>query len=104
VHLFHGIGLFRKPSKKCQITKNESPQQITILKTPGHTYGSISVVYGDYVIVGDAAPLRENILGDILPSVIVDYRAAKGSLRRIKLLKKNIITGHDGIVYKEEFL
>jgi glyoxylase-like metal-dependent hydrolase (beta-lactamase superfamily II) len=78
--------------------------EITILKTPGHTYGSISIVYGDYVIVGDAAPLRENILGDILPSVIVDYRAAKGSLRRIKLLKKNIITGHDGIVYKEEFL
>ncbi|ADC68726.1 beta-lactamase domain protein [Methanocaldococcus sp. FS406-22] len=78
--------------------------EITILKTPGHTYGSISIVYGDYVIVGDAAPLRENILGDILPLVIVDYRAAKGSLRRIKLLKKNIITGHDGIVYKEEFL
>jgi glyoxylase-like metal-dependent hydrolase (beta-lactamase superfamily II) len=78
--------------------------EITIIKTPGHTYGSISVVYGDYIIVGDAAPLKENILGDVLPLDIVDYRAAKGSLRRIKLLKKNVITGHDGIVYREEFL
>ncbi|XRP96645.1 MBL fold metallo-hydrolase [Methanocaldococcus sp. 16A] len=78
--------------------------EITIIKTPGHTYGSISVVYEDYVIVGDAAPLKNNILDDIPPSIMVDYRAAKGSLRRIKLLKKNVITGHDGIVYKEEFL
>ena len=78
--------------------------EIAIIKTPGHTYGSISVVYGDYIIVGDAAPLKENILGDILPLSIVDYRAAKGSLRRIKLLKKNIITGHDGIVYRDEYV
>jgi len=79
-------------------------EEITIIKTPGHTWGSISVVYGDFIIVGDAAPLKVNVLEDIPPSINVDYRSAKGSLRRIKLLKKHIITGHDGIVYKEEFL
>ena len=79
-------------------------EEITNIKTPGHTWGSISVVYGDFIIVGDAAPLKINVLEDIPPSINVDYRSAKGSLRRIKLLKKHIITGHDGIVYKEEFL
>ena len=79
-------------------------EEITIIKTPGHTWGSISVVYGDFIIVGDAAPLKINVLEDIPPSINVDYRSAKGSLRRIKLLKKHIITGHDGIVYREEFL
>ena len=62
-------------------------REITIIKTPGHTYGSISIVYGEYVIVGDAAPLKANILENIPPSINVDYRSAKGSLRRIKLLK-----------------
>ncbi|EHP87433.1 MBL fold metallo-hydrolase [Methanotorris formicicus] len=73
--------------------------EVIILKTPGHTWGSISVVYGNYIVAGDAVPLKDNALLDIPPAVRVDYRSAKGSLRRIKLLKKNIITGHDGIVY-----
>jgi glyoxylase-like metal-dependent hydrolase (beta-lactamase superfamily II) len=78
--------------------------EITILKTPGHTWGSISVVYDNYIIAGDAVPLKGNILSDIPPAVRVDNRAAKGSLRRVKLLRKNIITGHDGIVYVNEIL
>ncbi|WP_423793136.1 MBL fold metallo-hydrolase [Methanocaldococcus indicus] len=79
-------------------------EEITIIKTPGHTYGSISVLYEDYIIVGDAAPLKENILNNKVPENIVDFRAAKGSIRRIKMLKKNIITGHEGIVYVNEYL
>ena len=78
-------------------------EEIIILKTPGHTWGSISIIYKDFVVAGDAVPLKENILNDILPEIRVDNRAAKGSLRRIKLLKKNVITGHDGIVYVDEF-
>ncbi|ACX72938.1 beta-lactamase domain protein [Methanocaldococcus vulcanius M7] len=103
---YNGCKLYTSIDEIEEFTPIEKFQddEITILKTPGHTYGSVSVVYGDYVIVGDAAPLRENIIEDILPPSIVDYRSAKGSLRRIKLLKKNVITGHDGIVYKEEFI
>ncbi|NPA62690.1 MAG: MBL fold metallo-hydrolase [Methanococci archaeon] len=78
--------------------------EITILKTPGHTYGSISIIYDNYIIAGDTVPLKDTILKDIFPSKIVDYRATKGSLRRIKLLGKHIITGHDGIIYKNEYL
>ena len=73
--------------------------EITIIKTPGHTYGSISVIYGDYVVVGDAIPLKDNYYKNIPPRVRVDERACLGSLKRIKMLKKNIITGHDGIIY-----
>ncbi len=77
-------------------------KEIEIIETPGHTYGSISVIYKDYVIVGDAAPLKENILKKIPPRLHVDRELAIKSLEKIISLKKNIITGHDGILYLKE--
>ncbi|WP_456419657.1 MBL fold metallo-hydrolase [Methanocaldococcus infernus] len=83
--------------------ENFKDDEITIINTPGHTYGSISIIYKDYVVVGDAIPLRDNLFKNIPPRVRVDYRSAMGSIKRIKMLKKNIVTGHDGIIYKDEY-
>lgn len=73
--------------------------EIEIIETPGHTYGSISVIYKDYVVVGDAAPLKENIIKKIPPRLHVDRELAMKSLEKIISLNKNIVTGHDGIYY-----
>ncbi len=72
-------------------------EEILIINTPGHTWGSISVVHGDYVIVGDAVPYRNCIDLWEIPS-FVDEIAMKSSLTRILRLGKKIVTGHDGIV------
>ncbi|AEF95858.1 MBL fold metallo-hydrolase [Methanotorris igneus] len=76
--------------------------EIEIIDTPGHTWGSISIIYKDYVIVGDAAPLKRNILENIPPGVRVSEKVALRSLQKIRSLKKHVITGHDGIVYADE--
>ena len=77
--------------------------EIEIIETPGHTMDSISVIYEDYLISGDASPLKNNILNDRAPGVFVDLELALNSLKRIRSLQKNIITGHDGILYKNEY-
>jgi len=79
-------------------------KEIEILETPGHTWDSISVVYGDYIVVGDAAPLKDNIIKEVAPGINVDRELALNTLRRIKSLGKHIITGHDGIYFQETLL
>ncbi len=78
--------------------------EIEIIETPGHTEDSISVTYSDYIVVGDASPLKDNILKDIEPKLNIDEKLALDTLKKIKNLKKNIITGHEGIQYKDEYL
>ena len=75
-------------------------KEIEILETPGHTWDSISVVYGDYIVVGDAAPLKDNIIKEVAPGINVDRELALNTLRRIKSLGKHIVTGHDGIYFQ----
>ena len=77
--------------------------EITIINTPGHTWGSISVLYRDYIIVGDAVPNREALISRKLARC-VDEISARSSLNRIIRLGKNIITGHDGIIRADESL
>uniref|UniRef100_A9A709 Metallo-beta-lactamase domain-containing protein 1 n=1 Tax=Methanococcus maripaludis (strain C6 / ATCC BAA-1332) TaxID=444158 RepID=A9A709_METM6 len=83
--------------------KELNDPEIEIIETPGHTMDSISVIYGDYLISGDASPLKNNILKEISSGVFVDLELALNSLKRIKSLQKNIVTGHDGILYKSEY-
>ncbi len=71
--------------------------EVIVINTPGHTWGSISVIHGYYVIVGDAVPYRNCIDRWEIPS-FVDEIAMKSSLTRILRLGKKIVTGHDGIV------
>jgi glyoxylase-like metal-dependent hydrolase (beta-lactamase superfamily II) len=77
---------------------NEEDREIEIVETPGHTYDSISIIYGDYIVAGDATPLKNNILQDIEPKLNVDSELALKTLKWIKSLKKKIITGHEGEV------
>lgn len=96
--------LFKNAKIIDRITFKElNDPEIQIIMTPGHTMDSISVIYQDYVITGDAVPLKNNILKEIPPGVHVDSNLALDSLKRIKKLNKNIITGHDGILYKNEY-
>ncbi len=83
---------------------NPVGDEIEIIKTPGHTPDSISVIYKEYIVVGDAAPLKNNILKNIPPKLIYDAGIALASLRRIKSIGKNIVTGHEGIVYRDEYI
>ena len=83
--------------------KELNDPEIEIIETPGHTMDSISVIYEDYLISGDASPLKTNILKERAPGVFVDLELALNSLKKIKSLQKNIVTGHDGILYKNEY-
>lgn len=40
----------------------------------------------------------------IPPKLNVDEKLALESLKKIRKLRKNVITGHEGIVYKEKLL
>jgi len=79
--------------------KSLKDNEIEILETPGHTWDSISVVHGDYIVVGDAVPLKDNIIKEVAPGINVDRELALNTLRRIKSLGKHIVTGHDGIYF-----
>jgi len=76
-------------------------REIEILETPGHTWDSISVLYRDYIVVGDAAPLKDNIVKEVAPGICVDRDLALKTLKRIKSLGKHIVTGHDGIYFQD---
>ncbi len=77
--------------------------EIMIINTPGHTWGSISVVYGDYVIVGDAIPTKDCIKRRSIPRY-VDEIAMRSSLTRILKLGRRIVTGHDGVIEHDRSL
>jgi glyoxylase-like metal-dependent hydrolase (beta-lactamase superfamily II) len=76
---------------------------INIIETPGHTYGSISVVVKDklksktYVVAGDALPIQENYLKWIPPGINFDPKIALASMRRIVDLADFVIPGHDNM-------
>ncbi|WP_048057962.1 MBL fold metallo-hydrolase [Methanothermococcus okinawensis] len=78
--------------------KELDDDEIKIIETPGHTEDSISVIYEDYIVVGDASPLKDNILKDIEPKLNIDEELALNTLKKIKSLKKKIITGHEGLI------
>ncbi|HID47654.1 MAG TPA: MBL fold metallo-hydrolase [Methanococcaceae archaeon] len=77
-------------------------REIEILETPGHTWDSISVIHGNYIVVGDAVPLRDNVVKEVAPGVNVNRELALKTLKMIKSLEKHIVTGHDGIFYNNK--
>ena len=82
--------------------KSLKDRDIEILETPGHTWDSISVIYGDYIVVGDAIPLKDNIIKEVAPGINVNRELALNTLKKIKSLGKHIITGHDGIYFQSK--
>ena len=71
---------------------------VTVIETPGHTSGSISVLVKsevDYVICGDALPTRSNYESMAPPAVHVDRRLAVSSMERIIEAADVVLPGHD---------
>ena len=91
----------RFPSGKARILKNFPSGYVAgveIMKTPGHTLDSISVIAGDAICAGDA--VREN---HIRNKRIPKYRSGEmylGSLKKIFNLSKikKIIPGHGKVI------
>lgn len=71
---------------------------VTVIETPGHTPGSISVLVRsdvDYIICGDALPTRANYESMSPPAVHVDRRLAVSSMERIIEAADMVVPGHD---------
>ena len=71
---------------------------VSVIETPGHTRGSISVLVRsdrDYVICGDALPTRSNYECMTPPAVHIDRRLAVSSLERVICLADVVVPGHD---------
>jgi glyoxylase-like metal-dependent hydrolase (beta-lactamase superfamily II) len=74
---------------------------VTIIETPGHTKGSISVVVKvqeenrTYVLSGDALPIHDNYLKWVPPGINFDPEISLKSMQRIVDIADIIIPGHD---------
>ncbi|NLI73761.1 MAG: MBL fold metallo-hydrolase [Euryarchaeota archaeon] len=71
---------------------------VTLMHTPGHTEGSMSVVVdsGDatYVITGDAIPTKDNHDRWIPPGINIDPELALSSMKCICQIGNIVIPGH----------
>ena len=75
-------------------------QGVSIVPTPGHTKGSVSVfVEGRrrYAICGDALPTRANYDNHTPPSVNIDPRLALRSMDAIVSWTDVVVPGHDSL-------
>jgi N-acyl homoserine lactone hydrolase len=71
---------------------------VSVIETPGHTGGSISVVVRsdvDYVICGDALPTKSNYESMLPPAIHIDRRLALLSMERIIRTADIVVPGHD---------
>lgn len=78
---------------------------VRMVHTPGHTPGSCSVFVSadrDYVITGDACPLKDNFTKMKVPAHNCDTAAALDSLERIKAFADVVIPGHDGPFFTQK--
>jgi N-acyl homoserine lactone hydrolase len=71
---------------------------ITLVHTPGHTPGTMSVFVEaerKYAIVGDAIPTFENVRRWVPPGIVCDAEAALRSMKKIVSFADVVIPGHD---------
>lgn len=84
---------FRRADEGMELTP-----RVSIMHTPGHTAGSISVIARTddevYVIAGDAIPTIENYETMSPPRINIDKRLALESMRRIIDAASRVIPGH----------
>ena len=76
----------------------EVAEKVSLMHTPGHTLGSMSVVVeaedGRYVLAGDALPTRDNYEKWVPPGLNVGPELALASMRRIVETAEIIVPGH----------
>jgi len=71
---------------------------LRIMKTPGHSQDSISVVIEAsqiVVVAGDALPTFDNFLKNVPPALHIDKDLAVSSMERIIGLADVVVPGHD---------
>ncbi len=68
----------------------------SVLQTPGHAEGHISIVFDDRIVIaGDAIPTGEHFEEKAIPNVHTDAEQARQSLNKISDIAEIIIPGHD---------
>lgn len=76
-------------------------ENVRIINTPGHSFGSISVVVEipqesrTFVVAGDALPIKDNYLKWVPPGIHFDPDVALKSMERIVVIADIVIPGHD---------
>ena len=74
-------------------------KKVELISTPGHTLGSTSVVVNinnkNYVITGDAIPIKGNFFKWVPPIINVDRSKCLNSMKKIRDIADFIIPGHD---------
>ena len=103
--------------KILELEPQEVFKKITMIPTPGHSLGHMSVVVetsqGPYVICGDAAIIRENLVGDparhvpyTMVGLYMDFVATWKSLETIDKIVggdvSRVLPGHDPSVFEKE--
>lgn len=96
-----------KPSEKyIQIHGNYNVLNgIKIFETPGHSFGSISVAIKsnkNYVIAGDALPIKDNYLKWVPPGINIGEKIAIKSMEKIIEIADIVIPGHDEPFFVEK--
>ena len=90
----------------CEIIRKDTEiaPKITVLETPGHTIGSISVFLTGEIsnlpstaiaITGDALPILDNYLKWVPPGINFDPNIALQSMNKIVTIADIVIPGHD---------
>lgn len=77
-------------------------ENISIIETPGHSYGHISIIFkGEKTVVcsGDAIPTKNNYIERVPPRIHVDRKMAMESFYKIEKIADIIIPGHDDWFY-----
>lgn len=90
--------LFSK-AKPCAAKEGDWIEEgVRIIKTPGHSEDSISVVVESNVVIvlaGDALPTFSNYLQNLPPALNIDRNQACKSMSRILKIADIIVPGHD---------
>lgn len=77
---------------------------VTVVETPGHTRGSITVLAdtaeGVVGMVGDAIPTRDNYIKWVPPGINYDPERALRSMERIRERADIVVPGHDAVFKK----
>ncbi len=108
-YLFKNADHFASPTeggfdKKTMIPVQEGykiDDNVTIIETPGHTRGSISIVVNVpkektiYVLAGDALPIHDNYIKWVPPGINFDTEISLNSMKRIVEIADIVIPGHD---------
>lgn len=84
--------------RRIEGTGEELVPDVSVIHTPGHSRGSISVVartkLGTWVMAGDALPTADNYVAWVPPGINYDPEVALESMRRIVDIADTIVPGH----------